>query len=47
MRAIAYDAFGPAADVLKLEDMPTPTPGPYQIRARAGGRVIQRWRGHY
>lgn len=34
MRAIAYDAFGPAADVLKLEDMPTPTPGPGEVLVR-------------
>ena len=34
MRAIAYDAFGPAADVLKLEDMPTPAPGPGEVLVR-------------
>ena len=34
MRAIAYDAFGPAADVLKLEDMPTPTPRPGEVLVR-------------
>jgi len=34
MRAITYDRFGPAADVLVLEDMPAPTPGPGEVLVR-------------
>lgn len=31
MRAIGYSQFGPAADVLGLEDLPTPDPGPGEV----------------
>ena len=34
MRAITYDSFGPARDVLKLEDIPTPSPGPGEVLVR-------------
>lgn len=34
MRAITYDRFGPAADVLILEDLPTPTPQPGEVLVR-------------
>ena len=40
MRAITYDRFGRADDVLRLEDLPTPTTGPGEVlsRLRASGR---------
>lgn len=31
MRAITYDRFGPAADVLQLTDVATPAPGPGEV----------------
>ena len=31
MRAIGYSAFGPAATVLTLQDLPTPEPGPGEV----------------
>ena len=31
MRAIGYSAFGPAASVLSLLDLPTPSPGPGEV----------------
>ncbi|RKF17174.1 NADPH:quinone reductase [Roseovarius spongiae] len=34
MRAISYDRFGPAADVLELVDLDTPEPGPGEVRVR-------------
>jgi NADPH2:quinone reductase len=34
MRAITYDRFGSAEDVLTLEDFPTPTPGPGEVLVR-------------
>lgn len=34
MRAITYDRFGPADDVLTLEDLPTPSPGPGEVLVR-------------
>ncbi|MBO6895334.1 MAG: NADPH:quinone reductase [Roseibium sp.] len=34
MRAITYGRFGPARDVLKLEDVPTPTPLPGEVLVR-------------
>lgn len=34
MRAISYDRFGPAADVLSLSDMPTPAPAPGEVLVR-------------
>ena len=34
MRAITYDRFGAAADVLTLEDVPTPDPAPGEVLVR-------------
>lgn len=34
MRAITYSRFGPARDVLKLEDIPTPAPLPGEVLVR-------------
>lgn len=34
MRAITYDRFGPAAEVLTLEDLPTPSPAPGEVLVR-------------
>ncbi len=34
MRAITYDRFGSAKDVLKLEDLPIPKPGPGEVLVR-------------
>jgi NADPH:quinone reductase len=34
MQAIAYDRFGPAADVLTLHDLPDPEPGHGEVRVR-------------
>lgn len=34
MRAITYDRFGPAAEVLTLSDLPTPDPAPGEVLVR-------------
>lgn len=34
MRAVLYERIGPAADVLRLVEMPTPIPGPGEVRIR-------------
>src|SRR5438270_13140107 len=34
MRAASYEANGPAAQVLRLGDLPTPEPGPGEVRVR-------------
>jgi len=34
MRAAVYSTFGPAADVLSVIEMPTPEPGPGEVRVR-------------
>jgi len=34
MRAAIYDEIGPSADVLRVEDVPTPEPGPGEVRLR-------------
>jgi len=34
MRAAVYSAFGPAANVLSVVDLPTPEPGPGEVRVR-------------
>ncbi|OZB19704.1 MAG: zinc-binding dehydrogenase [Rhodobacterales bacterium 34-62-10] len=34
MKAITYSAFGPAADVLRLTDLPTPDPAPGEVLVR-------------
>ena len=40
MRAIRYDRFGPPADVLRLEEVSPPEPGPGQVRLRLTHRPI-------
>lgn len=40
MRALQFSQFGPPADVLKLEDLPTPKPGAGQVRVRMTHRSI-------
>lgn len=34
MRAAVYSTFGPAADVLSIAELPTPEPGPGEVRVR-------------
>ena len=34
MRAVTYTGFGPASDVLTLEDLPTPTPAADEVLVR-------------
>src|SRR3954454_15741845 len=34
MKAIVFDQFGEPADVLRVRDVPTPEPGPGQVRVR-------------
>jgi NADPH2:quinone reductase len=34
MRAVTYSAKGPAADVLRVQDLPTPAPGPGEVLVR-------------
>src|SRR5258706_322925 len=34
MRAAVYDHTGPAAEVLSLTELPTPTPGPHEVRVK-------------
>lgn len=34
MKAITYSAFGPAADVLQMTDLPTPAPAPGEVLVR-------------
>ncbi len=40
MRAIRFDRFGPPADVLRLEEVPPPQPGPGQVGLRLTHRPI-------
>lgn len=40
MRAITYDRFGPAADVLQLEDLPTPDPAPGEVLVRLATSAV-------
>ncbi len=40
MRAIRFDRFGPPAEVLRLEDIAEPEPGPGQVRLRLTHRSI-------
>lgn len=40
MRALQFDAFGKAADVLQLVELPDPEPGPGQVRVRLTHRPI-------
>ena len=41
MLAAVYERTGPASEVLSIEDLPTPTPGPYEVRVRVA------WSGVY
>jgi NADPH2:quinone reductase len=34
MRAAVYERFGPASDVLTIDELPTPVPGPDEVRVR-------------
>ena len=40
MRVLRFEKFGPPADVLHLEDLPTPQPRPNQVRLRLTHRPI-------
>ena len=40
MRSIRYTAFGNPAEVLRVEDVPTPTPRPGQVLLRLQARPI-------
>lgn len=40
MRAIRFAAFGEPADVLQVEELPTPAPGPGQVLVRLSARPI-------
>ena len=40
MRALRYHRFGPPADVLQLDDVPLPQPGPGEVRIRLTHRSI-------
>ena len=40
MRAIRFSRFGPPAEVLSLEELPLPEPGPGQVRLRLTHRSI-------
>ncbi len=40
MRALRFHRHGPPADVLQLDDVPTPEPGPGQVRLRLTHRPI-------
>ncbi|MDX1531970.1 MAG: zinc-dependent alcohol dehydrogenase family protein [Rhodothermales bacterium] len=40
MRALRHHAFGSPADVLRLDDVPAPEPGPGQVRVRLTHRSI-------
>ncbi len=34
MRAVIYRRTGPASEVLAIEELPTPTPGPQEVRVK-------------
>jgi NADPH:quinone reductase-like Zn-dependent oxidoreductase len=34
MKALVFERFGEPADVLRLQDVPAPEPGPGQVRVR-------------
>jgi|SRR4030095_12951381 NADPH:quinone reductase len=34
MRAAVYERFGPASDVLTIAELPTPVPGPHEVRVK-------------
>lgn len=40
MKAVWYDALGPAADVLRVGELPTPLPGPGEVRVRLAASAI-------
>ena len=40
MRALRFHRFGPPAEVLRIDDLPTPAPGPGEVRLRLTHRSI-------
>jgi NADPH:quinone reductase-like Zn-dependent oxidoreductase len=40
MRALRFHRFGPPAEVLRIDDLPTPEPGPGEVRVRLTHRSI-------
>src|SRR5690606_39613331 len=40
MRALRHRAFGPPAEVLRLDDTPTPQPGPLELRVPHNNRGL-------
>jgi NADPH:quinone reductase-like Zn-dependent oxidoreductase len=40
MRSVRFDRFGEPAEVLRLEEMATPVPGPGQVLVRMRARPI-------
>ena len=40
MRALRFHRHGPPAEVLRLDDVPTPEPGPGEVRLRLTHRPI-------
>lgn len=43
MRALVYDRFGPPNEVLRLEDIPRPTPAPGEVLVRVHAASLNSW----
>jgi len=43
VRALVYDKYGPPHDVLRLEDIPQPTPGPGEVLVRVHAASLNAW----
>lgn len=43
MRALVYDRYGPPHDVLRLEDVPQPIPGPGEVLVRVHAASLNSW----
>lgn len=43
MRALVYDRYGPPHDVLRLEDIPLPTPGSGEVLVRVRAASLNSW----
>ncbi len=43
MRALVYDRYGAPHDVLRLEDIPQPTPGPGEVLVRVRAASLNSW----